>query len=54
MIVNTTFQSIKLVTSVIPRFCVIFTGELISDIILMIQGHFQGQKVNLKVKITKK
>ena len=23
-------------------------------IILMIQGHFQGQKINLKVKITKK
>ena len=35
---NTTFQQIKLVF----------------DIILMIQGHFQGQKVNLKVKITKK
>ena len=31
---------------------------MISDIILMIQGHvqghFPGQKVNLKVKITKK
>ena len=34
------------------------TVELISDITLMIQGHlggyFQGQKVNLRVKITKK
>ena len=35
---NTTFQQIKLVF----------------DIILMIQSYFQGQKVNLKVKITKK
>ena len=33
---NTTFQQIKLVTSAIPRFFVIFTGELIYDIILMI------------------
>ena len=33
---NTTFQQIKLVTSVILRFC------MIPDIILMIQGHFQG------------
>ena len=33
---NTTFQQIKLVTSVIPGFCMIFTGELIYDIILMI------------------
>ena len=31
-----------LVTSVIPRFCVICIEELISDIILMIQDHFQG------------
>ena len=40
---NTTFGQIKLVISVglIPRFCVIFTGKLISDIILMNQGHFK-------------
>ena len=35
----------------------IFTEELISYIILMIQGHFQGhfqdRKVNLKVNITR-
>ena len=29
------------------------TREYISDIILMIQGHFQGQKFNLKVKFAK-
>ena len=63
---NTTFRQIKLVSSVIPRFSVIFTGELISYIILMIQGYFQGylqgyfqgyfqgQKLNLNVRITKK
>ena len=39
---NTNFQQMTLVTSVIPRFCVICIEELISDIILMIQDHFQG------------
>ena len=32
----------------------IFTGELIYDIILMIQCHFQGKNVNLKGKIPQK
>ena len=43
------FQEIKLGASVIPHFHVILTGQSISDIILIIQGHFQGQKVNFKV-----
>ena len=56
---NTTFREIKLVSSAIPRFCVILTGEFNSNTTLMIQGHTfegqsQGQTVNLKVKITKK
>ena len=35
-------------------FCyVILTGESIRFAILMIQGHFQGQKVNFKVKFAK-
>ena len=37
-------------TSVIPHFHVILTGQSISCIIFMIQGHFQGQKVNFIVK----
>ena len=44
------FQQMKLGTSVIPHFHVILTGESISDIILIIQSHLQGQKVNFKVK----
>ena len=31
-------------------FHIILTGQSISEIILIIQGHLQGQKVNLKVK----
>ena len=34
----------------VPHFCVILTGQSISDIIFMTLGHFQGQKVNFKVK----
>ena len=34
----------------IPHFHVILTGQSISCIILMTQGHLQGQKVNFKVK----
>ena len=42
-------QQMKLGTRVIPHCHVILTGQFISCIIIMIQGHFQGQKVNLKV-----
>ena len=44
------FQQKKLGTNVIPPFHVILTGQSISEIILIIQGHLQGQKVNFKVK----
>ena len=44
------FQQMKLGTSVIPQFYVILTLLSIFEIILIIQGHFQGQKVNCKVK----
>ena len=44
------FQKMKLGTSVVPHFYVILTGQYISEIILIIQGHLQGQKVNFKVK----
>ena len=40
-------------TSVIPHFYVILTGQSISCIILMTQGHLQGQKDNFKVKEAK-
>ena len=43
-------QQMKPETSVIPHFCVILTGQSISCITFMTQGHFQGQKVNFKVK----
>ena len=36
--------------SVIPHFYVIVTGQSIFEIILIIQGHLQGRKVNFKVK----
>ena len=42
------FQEMKLGTSVIPHFHVILTGQSISETILIIQGHLQGQKVNFK------
>ena len=44
------FQPIKVETSVIPHFHVIFTEKFIYYTILMLQGHSQGQKVNFKVK----
>ena len=44
------FQQMKLGTSVILHFHVILTGQSVSEIILIIQGHLQGQKVDLKVK----
>ena len=48
------FQQIKVGTSVIPQFDVILTGQSIYCTIFMIQGHLQGQKINLKVKNLKK
>ena len=48
---NRNFQQIKPGTSVIPHFYVIFTGQSISEIILLIQGHSQGQKVDFKENI---
>ena len=45
------FQEMKLGTSVIPHFHLIFTGQSISATILIILGHLQGQKVNFKVKV---
>ena len=47
------FYQIKLRTSVIPLFHVIFTGKFISGVILMIQCHLEGQEVNFKVKLMK-
>ena len=47
------FQPIKVETSVIPHFHVIFTEKFISYTILMLQGHSQGQKVNFKSKMKK-
>ena len=41
------FQQMKLGTSVIPQFHVILT---VLSIILIIQGHLQGRKVNFKAK----
>ena len=40
------FQPMKMGTSVIPHFRVIFTEKSIFYTILMFQGHSQGQKVN--------
>ena len=47
---NMIFQQMKPGTSVIPHFHVILTGQSICCIIFKIQGHHQGEKVNLKVK----
>ena len=38
----------KLGTCAIPHFHVIFTGQSISEIIWLIQGHLQGQEVNFE------
>ena len=43
------FQKIRVGTSVIPIFHVILTGESISYIIFMIQGHHQGQRSNRRL-----
>ena len=50
---NMIFQQMKPGTSVIPHFHVILTGQSISCIILMTQGHLQGQKDHFKVKEAK-
>ena len=43
----------ELQTSAIPLFHLILTEKIIFGIILMIQVHLQGQKVNFKVKLLK-
>ena len=50
---NMIFQLMEPGTSVIPHFYVILTGQSISCIILMTEGHLQGQKDNFKVKEAK-
>ena len=47
---NMIFQQMQLRTSVISLFRVILTGQSISKIILNIQDHLQGQKINFMVK----
>ena len=44
------FQQIKPGTSVIYHVHITLTGQSISEIILFIQSHLQGQKVNFNVK----
>ena len=44
------FQQMKLETSVIPQLHVVLTVLSIFEVILIIWGHRQGQKVNFKVK----
>ena len=43
----------EITTSVIRHLFFTLTIEYVSDIILMIQGHFESQKVNLKVTFAK-
>ena len=50
---NMIFQLTEPGTSVIPDFYVILTGQSISCIILMTQGHLHGQKDNFKVREAK-
>ena len=50
---NMIFQQMKPGTNVIPHFQVILTGQFISCIICMIQGHLQGQKVKYQGPISK-
>ena len=47
------FQQMKLGTSVIAHFHVILTGQFISCIICMVQGHLQGQKVKYEGQLGK-
>ena len=46
-------MQLELQTSAIPLFHLILTEKINFDIILMIQVHLQGQKVNFKVKLLK-
>ena len=50
---NMIFQQMKLGTNVIPHLYVILTGQFISCIICMIQGHLQGQKVKYQGQLSK-
>ena len=50
---NMIFQQMKLGTNVIHHFHVILTGQFISCIICMIQGHLQGQKVKYQGQSSK-
>ena len=43
------FQQMNLETSAILQFHLILTGKSISEIILIIQGYLQGEKVNFRV-----
>ena len=47
------FSQMKLGTNLIPHFHVILTGQFISCIICMIQGHLQGQKVKYQGQLSK-
>ena len=47
------FCKIELQASAIPLFHQILTEKIILNIVLMIQVHLQGQKVNFKVKLLK-
>ena len=48
---NIYLKKIELHTSAIPLFHLILTEKIILNIILMIQVHLQGQKVNFKDKL---
>ena len=47
------FQRLKLRTNVIPYFHVILTGQFISCIIFMIQGHLNCQKLKYQGQLSK-
>ena len=47
------FHQMEPGTSVIPHFYVILTGQSISCIIFVTQGHLQGQKVKSQGQISK-
>ena len=48
---NRHFKQMKLGTSVIPHFHVIFTVQSISELFLLIQGYLQGPNVNFSENI---
>ena len=47
------FQQMKLATNVVPHFHAILTGQFISCIIFMTQGHLQCQKVKSQGQLIK-